>query len=355
MAYTAGRVIYRNPVDTYRNDERKKEMKKIICMILTGLLALTCCTGLTAAPAFAGSAEWNIGNGRITETVTALVIDSAEVDVILKTGKDGEILIEETSSAELSEDSKVRWQLDGTTLFLKYENQFWNIFSFLLGDTDRTLTVTVPEDLVLDILEVDVASANITTDPLQAVTAEFDASSGDMDITLKGNMKKASFDSSSGNISASLENADQVQADASSGNISITMNSAEEVYCDTSSGGISLALETAGQVKTDASSGNISIALETAEQIKADTSSGRVSIAFNSADQVSVDTASGGVTLTVPEDADITLSYSSASGDLTSQLAMAMDGRSYISGSGAGKVSISTASGDLSILLAEQN
>ena len=308
-------------------------MKKIVCIILTGLAAITLNMGLIFTPAYADD-SWNIGDGRITDEVKAIVIDSAEVDIVLKNGKDGEILIEEYSSKELSEDRQVHWQLDGTTLRIRYEDQFWNIFSFLLGDNQRYLTVTIPETLVLDSLEIDVASADISMDPMQALTAEFDSSSGDMDITLKGDMEKLSFDSASGEISAAVENAKLVKADASSGNITIALTSAE-------------------QIKADTSSGNISVALKSAEQIKADTSSGNVSIAFESADQINVDTASGDVTLTMPEKTDAALTYSTASGDFNSQVPMTMDKNEYVIGSGTGKIRISTASGNLNILKAD--
>ena len=341
-------------------------MKKWICVIITGLLVVIGCVSF----AFAGTADgWNLGSAVITDKVTAIEIDSGEVDVFLKTGTGKEIEISEASLVELSDDQKVHWQLDGTTLRIKYLNSVWNIFDFLLGDIGRSLTVTIPEDLVLDSLEIDVASADLTTDSLQAKNAELESASGDLSFAFTGEMETVSFTSASGEISAFLENAKEVVCGAASGNVAVALSSADTLKAETSSGDINLMLETVGKLSAEASSGEISVQAETVEQLSATASSGEISVQANavadlsmstssgeidavlgsSPETASISTASGDVTLTLPENADLTVEVSTAGGDFTSQLALSMDGKTYTCGNGTGQMKISTASGDISL------
>ena len=324
-------------------------MKKFICTAIICILVLSCNTGLIFTPAYAAD-SWTVGDGRVTEEVKAIVVENAEVDMFIKTGTENAILITETSAKELSEDQQVHWRLDGTTLRIKYENSFWNIFEFLLGDTQRSLTITVPEDLVLNSLEVNVASANVITDTLHAVSASFDSSSGDMDIALDGVMEKTSFDTASGNVTASLANSKEVRADASSGDIAITLKTAQTVKADASSGNITISLDSAEKIEADTSSGDITISLDSTQTLKTDTASGDVTISMKKADQADIDTASGDVTMTLPADADITLNVSTASGDFTTEIPMTTNGKTHVLGDGSGQVKISTASGDINIL-----
>lgn len=322
-------------------------MKKWICVIITGLLVVIGCVSF----AFAGTADgWNLGSAVITDKVTAIEIDSGEVDVFLKTGTGKEIEISEASLVELSDDQKVHWQLDGTTLRIKYQNSVWNIFDFLLGDIGRSLTVTIPEDLVLDSLVIDVASADLTTDSLQAKNAELESASGDLSFAFTGEMEKASFTSASGEISASLENAKEVVCGAASGNVAVALSSADTLKAETASGDINLILENVGKLSAEASSGEISVQANAVADLSMSTSSGEIdAILGNAPETASISTASGDVTLTLPENADLTIEVSTASGDFTSQLALSMDGKTYTCGSGSGQMKISTASGDISL------
>lgn len=312
-------------------------MKRIIALIVTGLLVLVLLTGLSAVPASArGTDDWSVGDARIAEEVTSLVIESPDIDVFLKTGPDPEILITETSGAELSDDQKVRWQLDGTTLRIKYgDSIIQGIFGFLLGNNNRSLTVTLPEDLVLDSLEVSVASADVTTDLLHSANADLSAASGDMNILLASDMENAAFSSASGNITASLENAEAVRAEAASGDLFVTLTSAGQFSADTSSGEITLQADEIADLSVESASGEVYAALAKAP------------------DDASISTASGDVTVALPENADATVTVSTASGDFTSQLPVVMDGKTYALGNGSGQMSISTASGDISIRKAD--
>ena len=312
-------------------------MKRIIALIVTGLLVLVLLTGLSAVPASArGTDDWSVGDARIAEEVTSLVIESPDIDVFLKTGSGQEILITESSGAELSDDQKVRWQLDGTTLRIKYgDSIIQGIFGFLLGNNNRSLTVTLPEDLVLDSLEVSVASADVTTDLLHSANADLSAASGDMNVLLAGDMENAAFSSASGNITASLETAEAVRADASSGDLFVTLQTAGQFAAGTSSGEITLKAGEITDLSIKSASGEVYAALAKAPE------------------EASISTASGDVTAALPEDADLTITVTTASGDFTSQLPVVMDGKTYALGNGSGQMSISTASGDISIRKAD--
>lgn len=300
----------------------------MIAAALTVVLGL----GLVCPPAFADNAgSWSVGDGRISREVTAIVLESPDVEIQLKTSPEKDIVIAETSSSELSEDQQVHWQLDGTTLRIKYQNSFWNIFGFLLGEVKRSLTVTLPEDLVLDSLKISVASADVITDVLKAQEADFNSASGDVTLNLTGDMKKAEFSSASGNIKAILDNAEEVRAEASSGNISLTMKTAKQMKMDTSSGDITVSADEAASLTLKTASGDVNMSLARASE------------------DAAVVTASGDVVLTLPENADITLEYSTASGDFTTSLPMTASNHTYISGTGAGHMKITTASGDISV------
>ena len=193
----------------------------------------------------------------------------------------------------------------------------------------------MPEDLVLDSLNVSVASADVTTDTLCAASADFSASSGDMTLSLNGEMENAAFSSSSGNITASLETAKAVRADASSGDLFVTLKTAGQFAAGTSSGEITLKADEITDLSIKSASGEVYAALAKAPE------------------DASISTASGDVTAALPEDADLTITVNTASGDFTSQLPVVMDGKTYALGNGSGQMSISTASGDISIRKAD--
>ena len=311
-------------------------MKKLFTIVLSGILAACAAIGLSACSFNTYTSpdkdKYTAGNAVITDKVEALDIEWAAGKVIFVTGSAGEVRIEEDYKGTITEDKKMYWYLDGTTLRVRYDMSL-DIISFG-GSGSKTLTVTLPSDLVLKDAKISVASADITADALRCKSVNIDSASGDVDVTLPGNIDSADFDTASGDVNVKFGgDVGKLDYDASSGDLMADI-----------AGNL-------GSFDADAASGAVVInAAGTAGPGKVSTSSGKVDISCDGLDDIDIDTASGSVTLRLTENADIRIDFDTASGKFNSEIPVIMDGNSYVIGSGKSTVNVDTASGNFDIL-----
>ena len=305
-------------------------MKKIICIILTGILVAGLCgcsLGETLEKELKDKDKYTAGNATITEKVDSIIVDWASGEVNLVKGKEDAVILEETYEGELPDDKKMQWWLDGTTLRVRYDLSVWS----LAPSEEKTLTVTIPETLELEDLEIDSASAKITTEEVSVKNGSFGAASGDMEIRL-ASAEKAHFDAASGNINATVGTCDEIGADTASGKISLTVG-------------------TTGKIDADTASGSIDVHADEATNVSLDTASGKISTYFGKCpESIDIDSASGSVTIGLPKDAGCTVSIDTGSGDFNSQFPVQISGSKYVIGDGSGKINIDTASGDVDLV-----
>ena len=306
-------------------------------LLLALILTLTLCgCGLKlpapSKPALsAGGTDgsYSFGSGELTDKVERIEIEWSSGKLELAQQEGSSIRIDERSQTELTEKQKVHWRVDGTTLHIWYSDpKTVDILDFNFG-VSKDLTVTLPESLRLDAMEIGVASSEVrgivNADKLTVDSAsgsielttdaselEVDTASGDVRIRHSGELKKADFDTASGAVEGVLGNVSELSAGSASGDLRFSMLSAEKVEVDTASGKVLL------------SCGNTPAALD-------------------------VETASGNVELTLPGDADFRMEVDTASGKFRSEIPLAMQDDEYLAGSGRGEIEISTASGDITL------
>ncbi len=268
--------------------------------------------------------EYTVGGGEVSEPVRHLDIDwvSGSVNVVRSSGS--RIEFREETDKELSDDLIMRWRLDGDTLYLK----FCNSGKWKLDKLQKTLTVTLPKDLLLDSVEIDTTSAAINAPELYAGEVEFDTTSGD--------------------VAAQLFTARELDLSTVSGNAEVTVrDSIRQVKAETVSGEISLALAAVGELDVETVSGKIEIAAEKIEEAELGSTSSQVGLTLEQpGGKCEIGTISGDVVLTLPADARPVVRYDTVSGEFSSELEIS-DGKR---GSGSTVYEVDTTSGDLTVL-----
>ncbi len=260
-----------------------------------------------------------------TYTVEADGVESIHVDWVSGevriTPYDGsDIKITEYAQRELNDNEKLACGMDGDTLKIKYVSTPVT-FSMLT----KKVEVLVPESLAgeLDQLKVESTSAELEINGFTVKTLTIDETSGTSDIS---------------NIRA-----DSVSVDSVSGEINISALQTTKLTIGEVSGDIMLSDVSADTVITDSTSGTQQLG-GTFRSLDLDSVSGDITIisAINP-DNIRCDTTSGSIRLTIPGKDDLAVSYSTVSGDFTSEVPV-------ITGGGSSDYHFSTVSGDMKIL-----
>ena len=254
------------------------------------------------------------------------------------------IRVSETSPRKLSEDDKLRWWLDGTTLRIRYAKSGIRLFS---ANLEKTLTVSLPKGTVLKNAGIHATSADLNIRELSAEEIALDTSSGDISAAVTAKKLKAS--STSGDMKISQEeDLDTATLDSTSGNIGASFGSAKEIAVTTTSGGAGVTVTgAADRVKAHSTSGNVYLDLAEAGTAEASSTSGSVSFKAGRIGTLKIDSTSGDVTACLPEDPGFRCEISTTSGDISSDLAVKQEGSVYTCGDESAKCRISTTSGDV--------
>lgn len=236
----------------------------------------------------------------------------------------GSVLVEESPDGIIryySEKGPMDWQLEGGHL------------SVSPAGNSAELVMCCPSGL-LDRLEINTVSASVTVDYMDAGTLEISTISGDVD--LYGFYADAiGLTSTSGDIYLSNVQTGALNMRNTSGEIDFYGGSAVECRAETISGGIDLELiSSANEVYASSTSGDMELTLD---------------IGTN---YVSCVTKSGDVDLKLPEDEGLTLTYTTISGDVESDLPLSRSGDSYTYGSGGPcTIEVQTTSGDVELVM----
>lgn len=323
--------------------------KRIAILHLAALLVLLCgCTmeKKIGLPNIGADAGYNVGNGEVTEKIQKIEIDWASGVVTLARDGGNTVRIEEPSE-NLEDWQKVHWRVEGTTLHILFDQPGAVDFLNLDWGSQKKLTVTVPESVLLDEYEISAASAKIGGS-VQAKTLKVETASGGVKLECAADDLRV--DTASGGVDLDCT-AEKLAVDTASGDVLLRHSGkAEHVEINTASGKVSAILGSVSELAADTASGNVSITADFVRNGDVDSASGKVALELgNSPEKLDVDTASGSVTLTLPRDADFTVEVDTASGDFNCEFAVVMNGDSYTCGSGSGKISIDTASGDIDV------
>ena len=266
--------------------------------------------------------------------VEKLRVDWVSGSVSVERWNGKELVVREKAPAKLAEDERARWKLsDGTLSILPCADQVRNL-------PEKELTVLVPQSLMLEGLDVDVASASVRVAGLDAKgKLSLDSASGSLQLEdcRCGSLRVESASGSQRVLCCAVSG--DANMDAASGSITAEEFSCDELSLDTASGSQQISALECRALSLSAASGSIEAEELLCGRVKVDGGSGAVRLGFASApEQVNVDTASGAVTLSFPRGTGLDLDFDTASGKLRGEVVY-----------GELPVDVDTASGNLTI------
>ena len=223
-----------------------------------------------------------------------------EVEII---ESDGDELSVHESGGELPEDIAMHYLLEDGTLRIRFCQSGARL---RVHSNDKQLTMEVPKGIDL--------SVHTTSAPVKADTLEQDG------ILISAH---------SGRTELGTVNADSIHLSSSSGSIRADNISAQTLKCNTSSGSVRI-----GDLE--------------AEAVDLETSSGAVELVVSSISQLDIHTSSGKTVLYLPE-SGAEVAYTASSGRLHSAEPFERKGDLYVFGSGEGRITVDSSSGNLEI------
>ena len=260
----------------------------IVCMIMMSGCIVHIGGGLSTIK-YDNADSYAIGSGRTSDSIRNLEIDWISGNVEISYGKEYEIILEETSEDEITDELTMRWLVEDGTLHIK----FCKAGKINVNNCDKTLKVTLPKNIKLEEAEFETVSADITA--------------------LELHVKDVNFETVSGSVEARLYGARSIDADSVSGDVDIIApDGPKDADIETTSGSVRMNLK-------------------------------------KSIDDCEIGTVSGKVTLLLPKKGNFTISYDTTSGDFDSDIEMAQKGSKYVAGKGSDRFDIDTTSGDLRI------
>lgn len=186
------------------------------------------------------------------------------------------------------------------------------------------------------------------------VTGDLDLDAASADITVRGHTGQLGLDTGSGDVSVTNVEGD-LNVDTGSGAVSLADIRADDLSIDTGSGDVTGRGLRAADLNVDTGSGTIELSGVEASVIGLDTGSGDIRLALaGGVTELDVDTGSGAVVLTVQDGFSAALRIETSSGDIETEVPVQVTRRGRgelvgIIGSGGGRVTIETGSGDVTI------
>ena len=293
----------------------KPVVKIILCTLVVLLLAgaLVWAIGLDGAPVISlgGSSDKNYtvcdasGELRLTEEIRGLDIDWSSGNIDIKTHDGKEIIVRET--AQDNESNRLRYRVENGTLYIRQRKSGIVVFGINKG---KDLEILLPEGQY-ELIELDVASAEMSLRDTHADRIDVDSASGDLKV-YGCIFNSVEFDSASGSIILDASNAGKFEMDTASGSAELN-GQGESISFDSASGDLTV-VSSVTPVKID------------------------------------MDSASGRADITIPTDSQFTAELDSASGGLNVEGFSGNSRKdSYICGNGSAEYEFSTASGAVTI------
>ncbi|MBQ8119537.1 MAG: DUF4097 family beta strand repeat protein [Ruminococcus sp.] len=303
------------------------KLAKPIILALGLALMLTCFTGCVGiGNTYTNADKYSAGDLDYDGEITELDINWSAGSVNVSHHTDSSVTVTETCKKDLSDAKKVHTWIDGKTLHIQYSKSGE---AFLFENYDKKLEIKLPENIKLTRVSYDGSSADTVFDGIKADKFDIDTSSGD--ITLDScEADEVITDSSSGDVKVDLKgDCKKISADSSSGNVTVSAGEVKTAKFDTSSGKVKADFEDADSISADSSSGDMTFKLKKAPS------------------KMDIDASSGDITLYLSKDSDFKIEVDTSSGDFESDISLSKSGDTYTNGSGGGKISIDTSSGDV--------
>lgn len=333
----------------------KKSSSRIVGLIVA-LLLIAAGTWLAVgggiasfSGGYANADKYTAGETTVSQPVENLDIHwiSGHVNVEYHEGAD--IRVSETANRNLSDNDRVRWWLDGKTLRIQFQAPGLRLFSF---SAEKTLTVSLPKDLSLKAVSIDVTSADVSAENLISDELKLTSTSGN--LTTGGSVKKLSASATSGDIRFRSDAAmDAADLSATSGKISLVLEGAKSVSVNATSGDVTLSSSApVDNLSLHTTSGKITVSGAVSDG-KISSTSGSMDLAFTAFDNLSVDATSGDVVAALPETPGFACEIETTSGNVDTAMPLEKNGKTYTCGEAKSQCRINTTSGDVLITKAQ--
>ncbi len=301
-------------------------MKKIALVLALALCAviLSGCAEINSLISGVTGGNFKGGNAVITDKIENLNINWTAGSVKIAYHAENTVTLEETASREIREEDRLQWKVEGSTLHVQYNKP-----GIRLNTPAKHLVITLPEGTVLKSAVIGATSAEID---IPSITAD-----------------RVSLDSTSGDITASVT-APDITAGSTSGEVKlIVRGKVRTLTLNSTSGDLSADLDEAEKVAAKSTSGRISITADRAGDLSAGSTSGNILVSLKRFDNVAVSATSGDVTAELPAEPGFTLKHNATSGKLSTDIPLTGSKGSYTCGDGSAKIAVGTTSGDLTI------
>ena len=301
-------------------------MKKIALVLALALCAviLSGCAEINSLISGVTGGSFKGGNAVITDKIENLDISWTAGSVKIAYHAESTVTLDETASRSISEDDKLQWKLEGTTLKVQYNKP-----GIRLNTPAKNLVITLPEGTRLKSAVIGATSAEID---IPSITAD-----------------SVSLGSTSGDITASVT-APDITAHSTSGDVKlIAGGKVRTLTLNSTSGTLSADLDEAEKVAAKSTSGRISITADRAGDLAAGSTSGNILISLKRFDNAAVSATSGDVTAELPAEPGFTLKHNATSGKINTDIPLAGSKGNYSCGDGSAKIAVGTTSGDLTI------
>jgi len=256
------------------------------------------------------------------QDITSIEVRWISGSVNVVRSSDGQITFQERSRDPISDGQALRWGVEQGKLMIYDTDK-----QILLPE--KTLTLSFPDALVEE-LRINTTSASVSLEDVQADSIDIETTSGDVRIWDTCQCRSLKAATTSGSIQAE-GTYQEANLKATSGQIVIKTDAAlSELELTSTSGAISFnGAFRVGDIET--TSGNIWLTLTDA---------------FREAE---VDSTSGTLTICQPDGIGYWIDYSGTGGKLITDEPIILQGDDMRIGSGRGKLSFETNSGDLKI------
>lgn len=304
--------------------------------------------------------SYTAGEAELRERVENLDVHWAIGSVNIEFHSDDTVRLSETSSRDITDDLRLRWWLDGTTLRVRFAKSETRV----PGENAKALTITLPEGMRLKDVALQSDSGSLTLPEMEAdsITLENDSGrivsdasfttltaavdSGSILIRQAGGADSVALTADSGTIDARLEDVKQITAASDSGRVELTQTgSADRVALTTDSGTIDAELKDVKEIAAASGSGSIKLTAAEAARAELIADSGNIQVHMDAFDDLAIRTDSGRVIASLPTEPGFGGEIDTDSGRIECQLTLEQDGNTYRCGDGSGRISIHTDSG----------
>ncbi len=269
-----------------------KKISSIFGILLTAIFAVAGFASCSNGVYYENADKYAAGGATLTQTISNLDIEWTLGSVEILHGDVEGITFSETAKVSLSERTSLHYWLDGETLRIHYAQSSTGIHFGAMPS--KALTVTLPRDCTLTILDLEVISTDVFLREVGAQTIEVDNVSGEIEATMSALTKRMEMESVSGNVTLTNCQAEHLEVDSTSGNVHIeTQATPKEGSIENVSGNVTMTFieGTAGfTLEVETVSGTFYSALPM-------TSSGKKHVYGDGSHSLEIETTSGNVRL----------------------------------------------------------